>query len=184
MSPRLIVIGGPNGAGKTTFAREFLVNEANCRRFLNTDEIARGLSPLDASLSERQAARLLLAECRKLIQSGTTFALESTLSGRAQLNIIRAAKENGFEIRLHYLWLPSAEESERRVIQRVTEGGHDVPREAIYRRYPRSISNFFKQYLPIADTWALWDASRMPADCIGTSATNDANQLRKRYDHS
>lgn len=45
--PVLLIIGGPNGAGKTTFAREYLTREMKGLRFLNTDEIARGLSPFD-----------------------------------------------------------------------------------------------------------------------------------------
>jgi len=43
--PTIYVIAGCNGAGKTTFAREFLPS-IGVIRFLNADEIARGLSPL------------------------------------------------------------------------------------------------------------------------------------------
>lgn len=42
--PTIYVIAGCNGAGKTTFAKEFLPKEVKCLRFLNADEIARGLS--------------------------------------------------------------------------------------------------------------------------------------------
>jgi predicted ABC-type ATPase len=178
----MIVIGGPNGAGKTTFAREFLTHEGDCLRFLNTDEIARGLSPLDPSFSQRQAGRLLLDETRRLISGGIDFALESTLSGKTQARIIESARSNRYRISLYYLWLPSAEESEKRVEQRVREGGHSVPVDAIQRRFPRSIANFFDLYLPLADEWSMWNASRMPPHCIGSSTTNDVNQLRLRYE--
>jgi predicted ABC-type ATPase len=43
--PTIYVIAGSNGAGKTTFAREFLPS-IGVIRFLNADEIARGLSSL------------------------------------------------------------------------------------------------------------------------------------------
>ena len=177
----MIVIGGPNGAGKTTFAKEFLTNEGNCLRFLNTDEIARGLSPLDSSLSQRKAGRLLLDETRRLIGEYVDFALESTLSGKTQAKIIQSARNHHYHISLYYLWLPSAEESEKRVEQRVHEGGHDVPVHAIHRRFPRSYFNFFDLYLPLADTWSLWDASQLPAQCVGSSVSTDVNQLRLRY---
>jgi predicted ABC-type ATPase len=179
--PKMIVIGGPNGAGKTTFAKEFLANEGDCLRFLNTDEIARGLSPLDSALSQQQAGRLLLEESRRLIGSGENFALESTLSGKAQSRIIQSAREQSFRISLFYLWLPSAEESEKRVQQRVKAGGHDVPRDAIYRRFPRSFDNFFELYLPLADEWSFWDASSTEPNCVANSATNQADQVRERY---
>ena len=42
--PTIYIIAGCNGAGKTTFAKEFLPTEVKCLRFLNADEIARGLS--------------------------------------------------------------------------------------------------------------------------------------------
>jgi predicted ABC-type ATPase len=173
----------PNGAGKTTFAKEFLTNEGDCLRFLNTDEIARGLSPLDSSLSQRQAGRLLLDETSRLIGEHKDFALESTLSGKTQAKIIESARNHHYHISLFYLWLPSAEESEKRVEQRVREGGHDVPVDAIHRRFPRSYSNFFDLYLPLAENWSLWDASQLPAQCVGSSVSvsNDVNQLRQRY---
>lgn len=44
-SPTIYLIAGANGVGKTTFAREFLPKEVNCLRFMNADEVARGLSP-------------------------------------------------------------------------------------------------------------------------------------------
>ena len=40
LEPQILIIAGPNGAGKTTFAREFLINEANCPRFVNADLMA------------------------------------------------------------------------------------------------------------------------------------------------
>ena len=54
--PTIYVIAGCNGVGKTTFAKEFLPKEVNCLRFLNADEIARGLSPLMPSAGAVQAA--------------------------------------------------------------------------------------------------------------------------------
>lgn len=61
--PTLCIIGGCNGAGKTTLARE-LLSRMGLMRFLNADEIARGLSPLDPSLTAFKAGRLLIEEAR------------------------------------------------------------------------------------------------------------------------
>ncbi len=44
--PVCTIVAGPNGAGKTTFALEYLKEVAHCRRFVNADLIASGLSPL------------------------------------------------------------------------------------------------------------------------------------------
>jgi len=44
-------------------------------RFLNADEIAHGLSPLDPTLSAFRAGRLLLEEARSLIGAKASLAL-------------------------------------------------------------------------------------------------------------
>lgn len=81
-TPTIYIIAGCNGAGKTTFAREYLPHEVKCLRFLNADELARGLSPLDPAAGAFKAGRLLLKEVHGSIAKRETFALESTLSGR------------------------------------------------------------------------------------------------------
>src|SRR5438093_12644914 len=78
--PTIYLIAGCNGAGKTTFAKEFLPKEVKCLRFLNADEIARGLSPLKPSAGAVRAARLLLTQVGECLRHVETFALESTLS--------------------------------------------------------------------------------------------------------
>ena len=141
--PIIYLIGGPNGAGKTTFAKEYLPNEAGCFKFLNSDEIAKGLSPFDSSAGQLQAGRILLENLKRNIVNRESFALESTLSGRSYLKYIRKAKESGYEIVLYFLWLPSVEESYRRVLDRFEEGGHNVPLKDITRRYPRIMNTHF-----------------------------------------
>src|SRR2546426_4834544 len=96
----IYVIGGCNGAGKTTFAKEFLPKEVKCLRFLNADEIARGLSPLKPSASAFQASRLLLEQVDECLRRRETFALESTLSGKTYTRFFQRARESGYEIEL------------------------------------------------------------------------------------
>ena len=60
--PTTYLIAGCNGAGKTTFAKQFLPAEVKCLRFLNADELARGISPLKPSAGAVRAARLLLTQ--------------------------------------------------------------------------------------------------------------------------
>jgi predicted ABC-type ATPase len=155
--PTLILIAGPNGAGKTTFAREFLPNEGACMRFLNADEIARGLSPLDATAAAIPAGRILLAEFARLVSKRVSFAVESTLAGRTYIRHLEKAKAAGYRIELHYLWISDPSESIARVKQRVRKGGHHVPASDIRRRFHRSLDNLANHYLPLADDWVIWD---------------------------
>lgn len=109
--PVFHLIGGPNGAGKTTFAKEYLPNEANCLRFHNSDEIASGISPFNPAAAQTKAAHILLESLKESITRKETFALESTLSGKTYARYLNLAKASGFTIHLHYLDLPSADES-------------------------------------------------------------------------
>jgi predicted ABC-type ATPase len=175
--PIIYLIAGCNGAGKTTFAKEFLPS-IGVIRFLNADEIARGLSPLKPEAVAFKAGRLLLSELRELIDQRKTFALESTLSGRTYVNIFEDAKQQGYRIELHFVWIPDAREAIRRVRQRVIEGGHDVPAEDIRRRFTRSIDHLLKDYASLADKWFLWDNSTPPAKLLAESATHSIIKLR------
>src|SRR6478672_11483755 len=94
--PTIYVIAGCNGAGKTTFAREFLPKEVKCLRFLNADEIARGLSPFEPSASAVPAGRILLQQIEDCLSRCETFALESTLSGRTYIRLFQRALQLGY----------------------------------------------------------------------------------------
>ena len=37
----------------------------------------------------------------------------------------------------------------QRVAQRVRNGGHDIPKEVVIRRYQAGINNFFNIYMPV-----------------------------------
>lgn len=175
--PILYVIGGCNGAGKTTFAREFLPKEVKCLRFLNADEIARGLSPFDPGAAAVRAARFLLTEFRLCIRSRQTFALESTLSGRTYLSMFRQARELGFAIRIHYLWLPTVSLAMARVRERVKKGGHGVAAPELRRRFHRSRVLFAGAYARLADQWAVWDNQSSPPRLAAESGTCRPDQL-------
>lgn len=179
--PTIYLIAGCNGAGKTTFAKEFLPS-IGVIRFLNADEIARGLSPLRPEVVAFKAGRLLLSELREQIARRETFALESTLSGRTYVNLFeKAKKQSGYRIELHFVWIPNPAEAIRRVRQRVKEGGHHVPADDIRRRFSRSIAHLLNDYAPLADRWFLWDNSAPPAKLLAESATQTIIQLREFF---
>ena len=175
----IYLIAGCHGAGKTTFALEFLPKEVRCLRFLNADEIARGLSPLRPSDGAIQAARLLLTQVREHLKRRETFALESTLSGKTYIRLLRFALELGYEIELHYLWLSSPVQGIARVRQRVQRGGHHVPAVDIRRRFYRSLSHLLDDYLPLATRWAVWDSRGLPAKRLASSSTHNIESLRQ-----
>ncbi|MBN8420832.1 MAG: zeta toxin family protein [Verrucomicrobia bacterium] len=177
MTPTLCILGGCNGAGKTTLARE-LLPRLGIMRFLNADEIARGLSPLDPSLTAFKAGRLLIEEARSLIAATASFAIESTLSGKTYVAMIRAARAQGYRFVLHYILIGSGDQAVGRVALRVKIGGHHVPEEDVRRRFERSRKHFMEDYLPLADEWVLWDNASPPHRQIADSSTHNLEQLQ------
>ncbi len=153
--PRCIVVAGPNGAGKTTFAREYLPNEARILNFANADLIASGLSPLRPEFASVAAARLVLDQLDRFVERRADFAWESTLSGLAHVRRLQTMKELGYRLEIIYLCLASPQLAVRRIAARVRQGGHDVPKGDVLRRFFRSWHNFDTHYRPLADVWSL-----------------------------
>ena len=157
--PRAFIIAGPNGAGKTTFARSFLPDDAGCTTFINADLIAAGLSPFRPEAAAPQAMRLMVEAMRECVAANRDFAIETTLSGRAYLKLIRSWKATGYSVKIVFLRLPSADEAIARVRQRVSLGGHHVPDVVVRRRFSQGWSNFEILYRPLVDAWAVYDSS-------------------------
>ena len=157
--PTCYVIAGPNGAGKTTFALKYLPEIAGCSNFVNADLIAYGISPLNTLAAQYDAGRVFLNEVHKNIEKGIDFSFETTLAGRSYINLLKKLRQKDWQIVLFFLWIPDADFSRDRVRQRVRDGGHDIPDEAIYRRYPRIIYNLINVYLPLFDKVSCYDNS-------------------------
>lgn len=157
--PRCIVIAGPNGAGKTTLALDFLPKEPGVVHFVNADLIAGGLSPLRPESAAVAAGRLYLKELDRLAKARVDFAFETTLSGLVYLARLRRWKAAGYRIEIIFLRLSSPRLALRRIAARVRQGGHEVPRAHVLRRFTRGWANFQTAYRPLADAWAVYDNS-------------------------
>jgi predicted ABC-type ATPase len=158
-TPRCIVIAGPNGAGKTTFALEFLPKDTDIVHFVNADLIASGLSALRPEIAAVTAGRVFLAELDRLARSRTSFAFETTLSGRTYAGRLQKWKALGYRIEMAYLKVDSPELALKRIAARVRQGGHDVSKDDVIRRFGRSWVNFLRVYRPLADAWWVYDNS-------------------------
>ena len=160
----LYIIAGCNGAGKTTAFRMRLSEELNNPEFVNPDKIAKSIDANNQWDVRISAGRATLDLMTSNIEEGRTFCVETTLTSRFYASMIRDAQAKGYKAHLYYYWLESAEASYRRVLQRVREGkknssldNHFIPEDIIRRRYPRSVNNLFNIFIPIVDTWHVYD---------------------------
>ena len=168
MDKKLYIVAGCNGAGKTTASFTLLPEIWDCNEFVNADEIARGLSPLNPESVAMQAGRIMLARIDELLQLGKTFSIETTLATRSYVQLIKKAHAMGYVVHLLFFWLNSPEVAIQRVAKRVSEGGHNIPCEIVRRRYNLGIANFFNLYKDIVDTWMLVDNASNPRVIVAT----------------
>lgn len=164
IKPTLYIIAGCNGAGKTTASYSVLPNLLECREFVNADEIAKGLSPFNPEPVAIEAGKLMLQRIDLLLSQRKTFAIETTLATRSYSSLVSRAHERGYNVVLLFFWLPSPEMAVARVAKRVSEGGHDIPTETIYRRYWLGLQNFFSIFAPIVDSWSFYENVESPIE--------------------
>jgi predicted ABC-type ATPase len=90
-----------------------------CKEFVNADEIARGLSPFNVESVAFEAGRIMLERINYLIGKRVDFALETTLSTRSYVQLIKRVKLVGYEVTLIYSCLDSVELAKERVKSRL-----------------------------------------------------------------
>jgi predicted ABC-type ATPase len=156
--PVFWLIAGPNGVGKTTYAFKHLKAVSGTVRFVNLDEIARGLSPLEPLAAERDSARIALARAEHFIKSGETFSMETTLSGATHMALAKRAKAAGMRVQLLYFTVNNPMVCLERIARRVSEGGHNVATDIVHRRFSRSMERL-QMLAPMCDLWRIYEAS-------------------------
>ncbi|MCO5066892.1 MAG: hypothetical protein M9924_21220 [Rhizobiaceae bacterium] len=132
--PVFLIIAGPNGSGKSTFAQ---ANSIGTR--IDPDAIACQINPDNPDCAALSAGVQALRQIRDHVAAGRSFTQETTLAGRQPLRDMQAARDAGFHVQLEFISLESAARSAERVAERVAKGGHDIPADAIARRFDKII---------------------------------------------
>lgn len=154
--PTLTVIAGPNGSGKSTLTRSLEFDGRD--RLLDPDSIARGLSPENPSAAGIAAGRTVLRRTADYLNRRVSFAVETTLSSRGRVDLIRKARTRGYEVHLVFIGLDSPERCISRIRNRAAMGGHFIPDADVRRRYARSAANA-AQAFRLADSAKFYDNS-------------------------
>ena len=108
----------------------------------------------------------MLKRINELLENKESFAFETTLATKSFESLIYKAQEKGYFVNLIYYWLESVELAEMRVKTRVAEGGHNIPKDVIHRRYFRGIDNLFKIYHDICDLVIIYDNSNNQPELV------------------
>jgi predicted ABC-type ATPase len=161
MKPVFYLLAGPNGAGKSTLYKALLAagqipKEAE---FVNADlHEAAHLQHIPDAQQRSEAARQWADQRRdELLAAGKSFVSETVFSHESKLALMAQAQEKGFVVLLLVVCMDDPKRLLKRVSQRVSEGGHDVPAERILARYPRTLRNLRKA-VRLADAALLHDS--------------------------
>jgi predicted ABC-type ATPase len=159
-APVLVFLAGPNGAGKSTFFKAYL--QALALPFINADEIAKRLREAEPPNPAEGLDRLAFQAAEDLrnsfLEGRLSFCTETVFSdpGGAKLDFLRRAHDFGYYSFLTFIGLSAPDLSIARVVQRVEQGGHDVPDDKLRGRFPRTLANLAKA-IPLVDEAFLFD---------------------------
>jgi predicted ABC-type ATPase len=154
------VLAGVNGAGKSSIGGAMF--RAAGADYYNPDEAARELMAANPGLDQVKANAAAWHQGRRLLERAINerkdFAFETTLGGSTMPRLLTEAASQGFEVRIWYVGLASADLHIERVRNRVRAGGHDIPESSIRRRWRHSRLNLI-QLLPALTELRVYDNS-------------------------
>ena len=155
---QLWMLTGGNGSGKSTFYEQMLKPKG--MPFINADIIAREVFPEDPEINSRKASMIAAILRNERLREGQSFCFETVFSHPEKIDFIAEARALGYYVILVFVHLELPELNEARVSQRVSDGGHSVPREKIYTRIPRTVQNVIKA-LPLCNEVHVLDNSEL-----------------------
>lgn len=111
-------IGGVHGVGKSSLAGVLCVVRSDLGIMIDPDKLT-----IQCGGDEYEGGKLAVERIERALMDGVNFTQETTLSGGYPKRLCKRAKEAGYYIRLYYVGLDTAEESIRRIRNRVERGG-------------------------------------------------------------
>jgi predicted ABC-type ATPase len=133
-----LVVAGPNGSGKSTLTRHLIEVGVDFGEYINPDDIAAELD-LPEPLRSRQAQFVADHRRDRCLIDGLDFSFETVMSHPSKVDFMSRARDAGYEVVLFFVGTSHPEINISRVESRVSQGGHDVPRDRIVSRYARSL---------------------------------------------
>lgn len=163
LKPTAVVLAGHNGSGKSTLWYQRLAGQLQIP-LVNADRLTMSILPEPAGQQRRlpawaQAlrdendtwARLAQGGVRLfrelIMDEGQAFGFETVFSywkqrpdgsHASKIDDIKAMQERGYTVVLIFVGLASPQLSVLRVQNRKRTGGHDVPRDTLLDRFPRT----------------------------------------------
>lgn len=171
-----MVLAGPNGSGKSTLTNYLIELGIDFGTYINPDEIAL---TLDLPEPQRSAQAQSIADFNRdtCLERKLSFSFETVMSHPSKVELMARAHDAGYEVTLFFVATSDPEINVRRVENRVSTGGHDVPHDRIRARYWRSLSYLCHAAL-VADRTVVFDNSALIGYAVHRSLPSSKSGLR------
>jgi predicted ABC-type ATPase len=165
--PKFWIVAGPNGSGKSSIYTDTDIEDfGGSVWIINPDLLTARIQKIEhlrPKAANIAAVTRIYSWLAASIAAHQTIGVETVLSTEKYRALVLAAKAHGFEVRLIYILLSSAELSVVRVKLRVGKGGHHVPTTKIRQRRERSLQQL-PWFLKNADlAWIFDNSGAKPA---------------------
>lgn len=149
--PVYTIVGGVNGVGKSSLTGALRAVCGNLGVVVDPDRLIAQCGG-DAYAGGQLAVQRL----ESALAAGADFTQETTLSDGYPKRLCRRARASGYSVRLFYVGLDTAEESLRRIRNRVARGGHDISADLVRARFAHRFADVAK-ILPYCDAADFFD---------------------------
>ncbi len=145
------IIAGVNGVGKSSLTGVLVGETSDLGVIVDTDRITAELGG-----NKLNGCKAAIEHINSSLEKGVNLTQETTLSGTRTLKTIKKARELDYFIRLYYIGVNTAEESIKRIKNRVEKGGHSISDEDVIRRYNKRFKDLIA-ILPYCNEVKLYD---------------------------
>lgn len=137
VAPTLVMVAGPNGSGKSTLIERLRTTPDFHlpKNYINADDIQQA-EGLTAPAAQQTATERRLAA----INAGESVMYETVMSHPSRIAELQLASKKGYKITVFFVATDNPQLNVERVLDRVEQGGHDVPADRIIPRYQRALA--------------------------------------------
>lgn len=133
------IVGGINGVGKSSMTGVLIGERNDLGEIINVDEMAK-----DLNNNNIKAGKIAISKIQDFFQKGTSFTQETTLSGKSIINTVKQANKLNYQVHLFYVGLNTAQDSIKRIQNRVNNGGHNINSDDVIRRFNKRFEVIIK----------------------------------------
>lgn len=144
--PILWIVAGPNGSGKSSLYDLTSLEGWGGSVWIITPDLLTATIREQERLPLREANLAAVQRVEAWLDTSVaayqTIGVETVLSSDKYQRLVPEAQARGFEVRMIYVLLDSADLQLARIRRRVSDGGHDVPTDKVIDRRGRSFEQF------------------------------------------